>query len=126
MYGRHRAVPLLLFGVSHLALVPDRQDQYDILSRQPAVLRDVTVPAAGQHELAATVFGRSTEQRVIHENLECGTHARELCQRELRIGLGNEIEQPREIAERAGAYFDARHERARGRRGFLPRTLAAR
>jgi hypothetical protein len=28
--------------------------------------------------------------------------------------------------ERPGAYLDARHERARGRRGFLPATLSAR
>ena len=43
-----------------------------------------------------------------------------------QLGLQNEIEQALQVAERPSAYFDARHERARGRRGFLPVTLSAR
>ena len=52
-------------------------------------------------------------------------YARDLRQRPIGIDFGNDIEQALQIAERPGAYFDARHERARGRRGFLPATLPA-
>ena len=117
---------LLLVGVSHFALMPDRQDQNDVVGRQPAILRDVTVLAARQHELAPAIFGHATQQRMVRKNLKCCSYTRELRQRPLGISVGYEIEQALQIAERAGGYFDARHERARGRRGFLPPIFAAR
>ena len=106
--------------------MPDRQNQHDVLGRQPAILRDVTVLAARQHEFPSTIFGYSTQQRVVRKNRKCCSYARELRQRPPGIDFGDESEQALKIAERAGAYFDARHERARGRRGFLPPILAAR
>jgi len=117
---------LLLFRVARFALMPGRQNQNDVLGRQPAILRDVTVLAARQHEFPPAIFGHATQQRVVRENLKCGSYTRELRQRPLGIDVGDEIEQPLQIAERAGGYFDARHDRARGRRGFLPPILAAR
>ena len=116
----------MIFCVARFALMPDRQNQRDVLGRQPAILRDVTVLAARQHELPPAIFGHPTQQRMVRENLKCRSCARELCQRPLGINFGDEIEQPLQIAERAGGYFDARHDRARGRRGFLPPILAAR
>ena len=106
--------------------MPDRQDQHDVLGRQPTVLGDVTVPATRQHEFASTVFGHTTEQRVVRQDLECRSYARELRQRPIGIGFGDRIKKALQVAERSGGYFDARHERARGRRGFLPPILAAR
>ena len=106
--------------------MPDREDQHDVLGRQPAILRDITVRAARQDELPPAIFGYPTQQRVVRENLKCRAYTRELRQRPLGINVGYEIEQALQIAERAGGYFDARHERARGRRGFLPPILAAR
>jgi len=123
---RSRATRLLLFGVARFALMPDRQNQHDVLGRQPAILRDVTVLAARQHEFPPTIFGHLTQQRVVCENLKCRSYARELRQRPPGIDVGDEIEQALHVAERTGGYFDARHERARGRRGFLPPILAAR
>ena len=106
--------------------MPDRQDQHDILVRQPAILRNETELAARQHELPPTIFGHPTQQRVVRENLECRSYARECFQRPLGIDFGDKIEQTLQVAERTGSYFDARHERARGRRGFLPPIFAAR
>jgi hypothetical protein len=53
-------------------------------------------------------------------------HARQLRQRPIGIDLGHEIEQSLEIAKRAGGYLDARHARARGRRGLPPPIRSAR
>ena len=125
-YGRHKMARLLFFGVARFALMPDRQDQHDVLVRQPAILRDVTVLAARQHELSPAIFGHPTQQRVVCENLKCCSYARKLRQRPVRINLRNDIEQALQVAERTDGYVDARHERARGRRGFLPPSLAAR
>jgi hypothetical protein len=75
----------------------DRQDYHDILGRQPTILRDVAVLATGQHEFPPTDLRHSTHQGVIRKKLAC----------------------------RPRAYFDARRERARGRRGFFPATLSA-
>ncbi len=105
--------------------MPDRQDQHDILGRQPTILCNVAVTAARQHELASAILRCPTEQRVIRQDFESCPYARDLRQRPSGIDLGNEIEQTLQIAQRPGAYFDARHERARGRRGFLPATLSA-
>jgi len=120
------ATRLLFFSVTCFALMPDRQNQHDVLGRQPAILRDVAVLATRQHEFAPTIFRQSTQQRVIRKNLEGCPYAREMRQCPPGIGFSDEIEQALQIAERPGAYFDARHERARGRRGFLPATLSAR
>jgi hypothetical protein len=106
--------------------MPDRQDQHNVLGRQPATLCDVAVLAASQYEFPPAIFGHTTQQRVVRENLECCTYARELRQRSLGIGFGDKIKKALQVAERSGGYFDARHERARGRRGFLPPILAAR
>ena len=106
--------------------MPDRQDQHDVPGRQPATLRDVAVLATRQYGLATTILGRSTQQRMIRKNLECGTYARELRQGPPGLIFGDEIEQALQIAERPEAYRDARHERARGRRGIPPATLSAR
>jgi len=124
--GRKNMARLPFFSVARLALMPDRQDQHDVLGRQPAILRDIAVLAARQNELAPTILRHSTQQRVIRKDLECRPYAREPRPGPIWIGLGDEIEQALEIVERPGAYFDARHERARGRRGFLPATLSAR
>ncbi len=105
--------------------MPDSQDQHDILGRQPTILCNVAILATRQHELASTILRYPTEQRVIRQNFESCPYARDLRQRPIGIEFGNEIEQALQIAERPGAYFDARHERARGRRGFLPATLPA-
>ena len=105
--------------------MPDRQDQHDVRGRQPAILRDVTVLAARQYELSPSIFGHPTEQWVIRENCEYRSYARELRQRPLGIDFGDKIEQALQVAERTDSYFDARHERARGRRGFLPPIRAA-
>jgi hypothetical protein len=123
---RSAAMPLPVFCVSRFPLMPDRQDQHDILGRQPTVLGDVTVPATRQHEFASTVFGHTTEQQVVRQDLECRSYAREPRQRPLGVGLGDEVEQALQVTERTDGSFDARHERARGRRGFLPPILAAR
>ena len=122
---RSAATPLLVFCVSRFPLMPDRQDQHDILGRQPTILCDVAVPATGKHEFASTILRYPTQQRVIRQNFEGCPYARHLRQRPIGIDFGNEIEQALQVAERPGAYFDARHERARGRRGFLPATLSA-
>ncbi len=106
--------------------MPDRQDQHDVLGRQPAIFRYVTVPAARQYELPPSTFGHPTQQRVVRENLKCRSDARELGQRPLGIDFGDKIEQALQVAERMGGYFDARHERARGRRGFSRLILAER
>ena len=53
--------PLLLFGVSRFALMPDCQDQHDVLGRQPAILGDVAVLATRQHEFAPTLFRDSPQ-----------------------------------------------------------------
>jgi len=100
--------------------MPDRQNQHDVLGRQPTLFRYVTALASRQHEL------QPTQQRVVRENLECRSYARGLRQRPLGIGFGDEIEQALQVAGRTGGYFDARHERARGRRAFSPAILAAR
>ena len=105
--------------------MPYREDQHEILGRQPTILGDVAVPATRQHEFAPTILRDPTQQRVIRKNLESRPHARDLRQRAIGIDFSNEIEQALQIAERPGAYFDARQERARGRRGFLPATLSA-
>lgn len=124
--GRRSApTPLLVFCVSRFPLMPDRQDQHDILGRQPAILCDVAVLPTGQHEFTSTILRYPTQQRMICQDFESWPYARDLRQRPTGIDVGNEIEQALQIAERPGAYFDARHERARGRRGFLPATLSA-
>ena len=120
------ATRLLFFGVARFALMPDSQDQYDVFDWQPAVLCNVTVLAARQYEFPSAIFGHTTQQRVVRENLECLSCARQLRQRPLGIGLGDKIEQALKVVQRPGGYLDARHERARGRRGFLPPILAAR
>jgi len=106
--------------------MPHRQNQHHVLARQPAILRDVTVLAARQYEFSPAIFGHPTQQWVVRENLECCPYARELRQRKSGIGCSDNIEQALQVTERPGAYFDARHERARGRRGFLPAILPAR
>lgn len=120
------ATPLLVFCVSRFPLMSDSQDQHDILGRQPTILGDVAVLATGQHEFASTILRYPTQQRVIRQDFESCPYARDLRQRPIGFNFGNEIEQALQIAERPGTYFDARHERARGRRGFLPATLSAR
>ena len=117
---------LLFFDVARFALMPDRQDQHDVLGWQPAILCDVTVLAARQHEFPPAIFGHPTQQWVIREYSECRAYARELRKRPPGTGFGDTIEQTLPIPDRPGGYFDVRHERARGRRGFLPPILAAR
>lgn len=117
---------LLLFGVARFALMPHRQDQHDFLGWQPAILRDVAVPPARQYEFATTVFGCSAEKWVVREYREGCPHARQLRQCLPGIRFGGKVEEALQVTKRPRAYFDARHERARGRRGFLPSILAAR
>jgi len=71
--------------------MPDRQNQRDVFGRQPTVFRDVIVLAARKHELPPTFVGHPTQQRVVRENLECRSHARELRQRPPGIDFGSEI-----------------------------------
>jgi len=106
--------------------MPDGENQDDVVGGQPTVLCDVPVPAARQDQLATAVFCDATEQRVLGEQSERCMYARGLFSRPLRIAPGDAVEHSFEIAERARGYFDARHERARGRRRFLPRIRAAR
>jgi len=88
---RSKTTRLLFFGVTRFALMPDRQDQHDVLGRQPTILRDVAVLATRQHEFAPTIFRQSTQQRVIRKNLECRPYARELRQRPPGISFSHEI-----------------------------------
>ena len=60
--------------------MPNRQDQYDVIGRQQAILRDVTVLAARQHEFPPAILGHPTQQRVIREYLKCRAYAQELRQ----------------------------------------------
>jgi len=106
--------------------MPDRQDQHDILGGQPTVFCDVAIPAARQYEFAPPFLRHATQQWMIRENLECGPQARNQGYRLPGINIGDEVEQSLQVTQRPNAYFDARHERARGRRGLLPATLAAR
>jgi len=97
-HDRSRASRLLLFRVARFALMPDRQNQHDVLGRQPAILRDITVLAARQDELPPAIFGCPTQQRVVCENLKCRSYTLELRKRPLGINVGYEIEQALQIA----------------------------
>ena len=77
-----------------------------------AVRQSLATP--GSPSVERTLLGKSRRR----------PYARDLRQRPIGIDFGNDIEQALQIAERLDAYFDACHERARGRRGFLPATLS--
>ena len=61
----------MIVSVARLALMPDGENQDDVVGGQPTVLCDVPVPAARQDQLATAVFCEATEQRVLGEQSDC-------------------------------------------------------
>lgn len=106
--------------------MPNRQDEYDFVGREPSVLRHIAMATAREHEFTPPVFRDATEERMVCKQLERFTNAQELNTGTLRIVSRDEIDEPLEIRKRSLSYFDARHPRARGRRVFFPETRASR
>ena len=100
------------------------QDEHDVVSGQPAVLRDVTEATARQYKLVATIFSQAAQERMVCQQLERATDAEYLLARTLWIVNCNKFEQPLQIRESPLCYFDARHECARGRLVVVPAARA--
>ena len=116
----------LLACVSGLKLMPDGQDENNVFRWKPTILRDIPVTAARENELAPTLLGRPTKERMIGQQLKGLSHAQNLFARFLGILGGNEVEEPLEVGKRCFGYFDRRHARALGRRALAPDARAAR
>jgi hypothetical protein len=106
--------------------MPNRQNEHDVIGREPSVFRNVAMAAAREHELPSPVLCAATKERMVCQQLECFTNAQESFACSARIVMRHKIEEPLEVREGSIRYFDARHERARGRRAFFPATRAAR
>jgi hypothetical protein len=110
--------------VSRLELMPDGQDQDYVFGREPAILRDIPVPAAREDEFSPALLGRPSEKGMIGQELKCFPHAQNLFTRPLGIFGGDEVKEPFEVGERPLGYLDRRHARALGRRAFAPEARA--
>lgn len=106
--------------------MPNRENENDVLGRQPTVLRDVSVTATRKNEFPPSVFRRPSEERMVGKQLKRFSHAKNLLARLFGVLCCNEIKQPFEISERSLSYFDRRHARALGRRALTPVARAAR
>lgn len=116
----------LFASVSRLKLVANGEDQNNVFRWQPAVLRDISVAAAGQDEFPSTFFGRLPKQRVVGQELKSLSHAHNLFARLRRVLGGDEVEESFKVCERLPSYFDRRHARALGRDVFAPDARAVR
>jgi hypothetical protein len=116
----------LLLQIARLELMPNRQNEHDVIGREPSVFRNVAMAAAREHELPSPVLCAATKERMVCQQLDCFTNAQESFACSARIVIRNKIEESLEVREGSIRYFDARHERARGRRAFFPATRAAR
>jgi hypothetical protein len=97
-----------------------RENENYILSWQPAVLGEITMAPSREHEFASAVFCFSPEQGMIRQQFQRATDAQYPFASSSGILGGKKFEQPFEIFQRSPGYFDARHDRARGRRTFFP------
>lgn len=102
------------------------EDRHGVVRRQSAALGDVSVEASRENEFATAILGLSAEQRVIGEHLKGPPYAQQLPERPLRILGCEKVEQSLQIGERARSCFDARYDRAFGRRAFAPVTHVSR
>jgi len=106
--------------------VADGQNQYSILCGKPTVFRDVPVAATRKDQLPPALLGTPTEQRMIGEQLEHLSHARDLFDRFTGVLSRNEVKKSLEVGEGPLSYFDRRHRRALGRRALTPDARAVR
>ena len=116
----------LFASVSRLKLMTNRQDEDDVFGGKPSILRDVSVTAARENELAPALLSASPEQRMIRQQLERLADAHNLFACFSRIFGGDEVKESLEVGERALSYFDGRHARALGRRALAPDARAVR
>ena len=100
------------------------EDEHDVLGRKPAILGDVSVPAARKDELATALLRSSPEQRMLRDQLERLADAQDLLTCFSRVLESDEVTEPFEVRERPLRYFDGRHARALGRRAFMPDARA--
>jgi len=96
----------------------DGKDEYRVLGCEPSVLRDVSVTTTREDEFPAPVLRDSTEQRMVGKCLEGAADTEDLAAGSQRVLCGDEVEQPLEVPQRAGRYFDVRQRRVRGRLAF--------
>jgi hypothetical protein len=116
----------LLLQVAHLELMPNRQNKHDVIGPEPSVFRNVAIAAAREHELPSSVLCVTPEERMVWQQLNSFTNAQESFACSARIVSGDKIEETLEVRDGSFRYFDARHERARGRRAFFPAIRVSR
>jgi hypothetical protein len=69
-----------------------RKDHYDLLRGKPSVQRRISISTTRQQQLAPPFFRRSTQMRVITQQLERATDAQQLSSGPNWIVLGEEVE----------------------------------
>jgi len=115
-----------LFLVTSFELMPNRQNQDDVIRGHPPILGDVAKLAPGKNQFPAPVLRFAAEHRMVGEQLECAPDAKHPLARSSGVVLCKKIEEPLEVYERSDRYLDFRQLLARGRRTDFPAARASR
>lgn len=106
--------------------MPNRENQDDILGRDPPIFRDIAELSPGKNQFPAPVLRFAAQQRVISKQLESAPNTEHPLARHARVLLCKEMKEALEVGERPGRYLDFRQAPARGRRTVFPAARASR